>query len=134
MGDGQPCLDLFYASHVVKSQGTTVRRAYIVAGGWQTHRESLYVAASRSREGTRIFVDLESLGLDRDALGEMVRRSAESRAKLVALEGRLPRRPAARRATPRRPQPPAGGRPWHIRAHVLTPPPAERGMAALGVG
>jgi len=134
--DGPACLDLYYASHVVKSQGTTVRRAYIVAGGWQTHRESLYVAASRSREGTRLFVDRESLGSDGDALGEMVRRSAESRAKLAALEGRLPRRPAAKprasRAVKQTGQ--DGGRPWHIRAHVLGTTRAERGAAVLGVG
>ncbi len=142
VGDGQACLDLYYASHVVKSQGTTVRRAYIVVGGWQTHRESLYVAASRSREGTRLFLDRESLG-DRDALVEMVRRGAESRAKLAALEGKLPRRPAARRAKPRaqhrrggQQTDRAGGRPWHIRAHVLGAAVGggERGVTALGIG
>ncbi len=134
------CLDLGYASHVVKSQGTTVRRAYIVVGGWQTHRESLYVAASRSRQGTRLFLDRESLGseVDRDALAEMVRRSAESRAKLAALEGKLPRRPAARRPTPRARGTvthggQADGRTWHVREHVLAAGGAERGLTALGV-
>jgi conjugative relaxase-like TrwC/TraI family protein len=143
VGDGQQCLDLHYASHVVKSQGTTVRRAYIVVGGWQTHRESLYVAASRSREGTRLFLDRESLGseVDGDALVEMVRRGAESRAKLAALEGKLPRRPAARSGTPRGrhrsggQQPGrAAGRPWHIRVHVLgTDAPVIR-WEPVGVG
>jgi conjugative relaxase-like TrwC/TraI family protein len=119
------CLDLYYASHVVKSQGTTVRRAYIIAGGWQTHRESLYVAASRSRQGTRLFLDCESLGseVDREALAEMVRRSAQSRAKVAAIERKLPRQPL-----PRRPRPP---RPWHVRAHVLGAR-AERDQAAVG--
>jgi len=71
-------LDLYYAAHVVKSQGATVRRAYVVAGGWQTHRDSSYVAASRSSEGTRLFVDRESRGYDADAdaLAEMARRVA----------------------------------------------------------
>ena len=140
MSEEPVCLDLGYASHVVKSQGTTVRRAYIVVGGWQTHRESLYVAASRSREGTRLFVDRESLGseVDRDALVEMVRRSAESRAKLAALEGKLPRRPATRRPTPRaRGTVTHGGqadaRTWHVREHVLTAGGAERDLTALGI-
>jgi conjugative relaxase-like TrwC/TraI family protein len=141
LSDEPVCLDLGYASHVVKSQGTTVRRAYIVVGGWQTHRESLYVAASRSREGTRLFVDRESLGseVDRDALAEMVRRSAESRAKLAALEGKLPRRPATRRPTPRARgtvthSGQADARTWHVRAHVLTAGGAERDLTAPGVG
>ena len=89
-GDEPSGLDLYYAAHVVKSQGTTVRRSYVVAGGWQTSRETLYVACSRAREGTRLFVDRESLGseVEREALAEMVRRSAESRAKLAAIEGK----------------------------------------------
>jgi conjugative relaxase-like TrwC/TraI family protein len=135
--EGEACLDLYYASHVVKSQGTTVRRAYIVAGGWQTHRESLYVAMSRSREGTRLFVDRESLGgeVDSETLSEMVRRSAESRAKLAAIEGRLPRQPTKRRGVhASRHTKSTGVRTWHTRAHVLTPTRTERNLTALGVG
>ena len=105
-----------------------------VAGGWQTSRETLYVACSRAREGTRLFVDRESLGseVDRDALAEMVRRSADSRAKLAAIEGKLPRQPTSR---PRRAwtQPLPGGRPWHVREHVLGARTASA-EAALGVG
>ncbi len=137
VGEESACLDLHYASHVVKSQGTTVRRAYIVAGGWQTHRESLYAACSRSREGTRLFVDRESLGseVEKEALAEMTRRSAQSRAKLAAIERKLPRRPATRRwARPTLKHPgQAAGRPWHVRAHVLAR--ADRGESVgLGVG
>src|SRR5205823_210637 len=120
VGDDAIGIDLHYASHVVKSQGTTVRRSYVVAGGWQTSRETLYVACSRAREGTRLFVDRESLGseVDRDALAEMVRRSADSRAKLAAIEGKLPRQPTPR---PRRAwtKPQADSHRRHVREHVL---------------
>ncbi len=85
---GEP---LFYAAHVYKSQGATVRRAYVVAGGWQTHRESLYVAVSRSRDATRLFVDRATLGtIDASALAELAARAAESRAKVAAASLRKP--------------------------------------------
>jgi ATP-dependent exoDNAse (exonuclease V) alpha subunit len=93
LGHGSSCpLDLFYAAHVYKSQGATVRRAYVVAGGWQTNRESLYVAASRSRQGTRIFVDRATLdrSVDADVLAELARRGAQSRAKVAATALRSP--------------------------------------------
>jgi hypothetical protein len=83
-------LDLYDAARVVKSQGATVRRAYVSAGSWQTHRDSLYVAASRSSEGTRLFVYRESRGYDADALAEIVRRVVQSRAKVGAVSRKLP--------------------------------------------
>ena len=135
VGEAAIGLDLYYASHVVKSQGTTVRRSYVVAGGWQTSRETLYVACSRARQGTRIFVDLESLGseVEREALAELVRRGAESRAKRAAATGQLPRRPAPR---PRRPamQTRAPKRPWHVREHVLNRRAAPTEAAVSGIG
>ncbi len=86
-------LDLNYAAHVSTAQGTTVPTAYVVAGGWQTNRESLYVQVSRSQRGSRLFVDRESLAGDGDAgaLDELVRRAAQSRAKVAAASGELPR-------------------------------------------
>ncbi len=83
-------IDLFYAVHVYKSQGATVRRAYVVAGGWQTHRESLYVAVSRSREATRLFIDRATLGEGADALAELAARATKSRAKVAAVSLRKP--------------------------------------------
>src|SRR5204863_2231816 len=86
----------------------TVRRSYVLAGGWQTDREGLYVAVSRSREGTRLFVDRESLGHDADvdALAELVRRGGQSRAKTAAVRKLLPRPHWARmrQVRQRRPQ------------------------------
>ena len=81
-----PLLDLNYAAHVYKAQGTTVDRAYVIAGGWQTHKESLYVACSRSRLGSHLFADRESLDSDTDAaaLAVMAARGAESRGKVAA--------------------------------------------------
>ena len=85
-------IDLFYAAHVYKSQGATVRRAYVVAGGWQTHRESLYVAVSRSREATRLFIDRATLGdgVDANVLAALAVRASQSRAKVAAASLRQP--------------------------------------------
>ena len=79
-------LELHYATHVYKAQGTTVDRTYVITGGWQTSKESLYVACSRSREGTRLYLDHESLrhDVDADAIAEAARRGAASRAKVAA--------------------------------------------------
>jgi conjugative relaxase-like TrwC/TraI family protein len=79
-------LTLGYATHVYKAQGATVDRVYVIAGGWQTHRESLYVAMTRSRLGARLFVDRETLGqaTDADALVTLTRRGRMSRAKTAA--------------------------------------------------
>lgn len=86
-------LDLNYAAHVSTAQGTTVPTAYVVAGGWQTNRESLYVQVSRSQRGSRLFVDRESLAGEGDAgaLDELARRAAQSRAQVAAASGELPR-------------------------------------------
>ena len=79
-------LELSYATHVYKAQGTTVDRTYVITGGWQTSKESLYVACSRSRDGTRLYLDKESLRHDIDevAIAEAAARGAASRAKVAA--------------------------------------------------
>jgi hypothetical protein len=79
-------LDLGYAAHIYKAQGATVDRAYVVGGGWQTDRENLYTSCSRSRLGTRLYLDRETLGADTDgdALAVMAKRGSRSRAKTAA--------------------------------------------------
>lgn len=91
--DAYAGLDLNYAAHVSTAQGTTVPKAYVVAGGWQTNRESLYVQLSRSQQGSHLFVDRQSLADDADAgaLEELAHRAAQSRAKIAAATGELPR-------------------------------------------
>jgi hypothetical protein len=72
--------------HVYKAQGATVDRSYVITGGWQTSKESLYVACSRSRTGTRLYLDRESLrhDIDADAIAEAAARGRTSRAKVAA--------------------------------------------------
>jgi conjugative relaxase-like TrwC/TraI family protein len=79
-------IDLHYATHIYKGQGATVDRTYVITGGWQVDREKLYVACSRSRHGTFVYVDRESLGRITDvaALATMAQRGAQSRAKVAA--------------------------------------------------
>ena len=55
-------LNLGYAVHVYKAQGITAEASGILTGGWQTDRESAYVALSRAREQTRVYVSREDLG------------------------------------------------------------------------
>lgn len=79
-------LDLSYARHVYKAQGITAESAEVLVGGWQTDRESAYVALSRARERTQIYVSREDLGeagMDMgaiDRLGERIRRSGAQEA------------------------------------------------------
>jgi hypothetical protein len=53
---------LAYAQHVYKAQGATVDRAFVLTGGWQADRERAYVALSRARERSDIYVSREDLG------------------------------------------------------------------------
>jgi len=91
---------LGYAQHVYKAQGTTVDRALVLTGGWQTDRESAYVAVSRARERTDIFVSREDLGeqgLDPGAITRLGERMAESHAQQPSItrDEQVPASPAA---------------------------------------
>jgi ATP-dependent exoDNAse (exonuclease V) alpha subunit len=55
---------LAYAQHVYKAQGLTTDRALVLTGGWQSDRERAYVALSRARERTDLYVSREDLGED----------------------------------------------------------------------
>ena len=87
--DQVSALRLGYAQHVYSAQGRTVERAYVVTGGWQTDRERSYVAVSRARDVTRVFVDSSSLDVapgDRAAaLSELARRVGQSRPAVAAV-------------------------------------------------
>ena len=55
-------LSLSYAVHVHKGQGITAETSGVPMGGWQTDKENAYVALSRAREQTQIYVSREDLG------------------------------------------------------------------------
>lgn len=82
-------LSLGYAVHVYKAQGLTTERASILTGGWQTDRENAYVALSRAREQTDIYLSREDLGqdgLDPEAiehLADLMQRSHAQRASIT---------------------------------------------------
>jgi conjugative relaxase-like TrwC/TraI family protein len=109
-------LSLSYAAHVHKAQGITAETSGILIGGWQTDKEHAYVAVSRAREQTQIYVareDLGEQGFDTGAterLAEKLKRSRAPQAsitKQVAEQGvqttDRPREPerATERARPR---------------------------------
>ncbi len=81
-------LSLSYAVHVYKAQGITAESSGVLVGGWQTDREHAYVALSRAREQTHVYVSREDLGeagMDAGAierLGEKMRRSGAQEASV----------------------------------------------------
>jgi hypothetical protein len=81
-------LRLAYAQHVYKAQGVTADRGLVLTGGWQTDRESSYVALSRAREQTDIYAAREDLGhqgIDSDAIERLAERMDESRAQQASV-------------------------------------------------
>jgi conjugative relaxase-like TrwC/TraI family protein len=75
---------LAYAQHVYKAQGATVDRSLVLIGGWQTDRERTYVALTRAREQTDIYVaqdDLATDGVDHDLIKRLSERMSHSRAQ-----------------------------------------------------
>jgi hypothetical protein len=50
---------LGYAVHVYKAQGITAEASGILTCGWQTDGEHAYVALSRAREQTQVYVSRE---------------------------------------------------------------------------
>jgi conjugative relaxase-like TrwC/TraI family protein len=77
-------LRLAYAQHVYKAQGRTVDEAFVLMGGWQTDRERAYVALTRARDRTDIYVareDLGELGIDAGAIERLADSIASSNAQ-----------------------------------------------------
>lgn len=83
VGEDANALRLGYASHVYRAQGSTVDRAIVVTGGWETSRESAYVEASRAREGVDWHVARDELDGDHDAerVEQLAQRMRASRAQ-----------------------------------------------------
>ncbi len=77
-------ISLAYAVHVHKSQGLTAETSGILTGGWQTDKEHTYVAISRAREQTQIYVSREDLGeqgMDTGAIERLAQRTQRTRAQ-----------------------------------------------------
>ncbi|HYM45565.1 MAG TPA: hypothetical protein VES65_05315 [Solirubrobacteraceae bacterium] len=77
-------ISLGYAVHVNKGQGLTAETSGVLTGGWQTDREHAYVAVSRAREQTQVYVSREDLGeqgMDVGALERLAERIERSRAQ-----------------------------------------------------
>lgn len=81
-------LSLAYCVHVHKSQGLTAGTAGVLIGGWQTDREHAYVALSRARESTDIYVSREDLGeqgMDVGAIERLADRMRQSHAQEASI-------------------------------------------------
>jgi len=76
-------IQLGYAVTTHKGQGTTVERAYLLAGGKMQDRHLSYVQASRARESTFIYTDRPEAG---DKLDELAKQMSREREKTLASE------------------------------------------------
>jgi hypothetical protein len=79
---------LAYAQHVYKAQGLTTDRAMALMGGWQSDRERAYVALSRARERTDVYVardDLGHEGVDADLVNRLADRVAVTHAQQASV-------------------------------------------------
>ena len=81
-------ISLAYAVHIRKGQGLTTETSGILAGGWQTDKEHMYVSLSRARERTDIYISREDLGeqgMDTGAIERLGERMARSRAQEASI-------------------------------------------------
>ncbi len=82
-------LRLAYVQHVYKAQGLTVDRAFVLTGGWQTDQERAYVALTRARDQTDIYVsrdDLGEEGMDAGAIERLAERIEVSNEQEASIE------------------------------------------------
>jgi conjugative relaxase-like TrwC/TraI family protein len=86
---------LGYAQHVYKAQGLTADRALVLTGGWQSDRERAYVALSRARERTDVYVSREDLGED-GSDADLIERFAERVSVSHAQQASVTRDPVGR--------------------------------------
>jgi conjugative relaxase-like TrwC/TraI family protein len=88
-------LSLGYAVHVHKAQGITAETSGILIGGWQTDKEHAYVAVSRAREETQIYVSREDLGeqgFDTGAMERLAEKMKRSRTQEATITRNLAER------------------------------------------
>jgi conjugative relaxase-like TrwC/TraI family protein len=93
-------LSLAYAVHVYKGIGLTTERASVLTGGWQTDRESAYVALSRARDQTDIYLSREDLGhdgLDPETIDRLAQLMQQSHAQNASIT-REPAQPTTDRS------------------------------------
>ena len=96
---------LSYAVHLHKGQGITAYKSGILIGGWQTDREHAYVAVSRAREETQMYVsrdDLGEMGMDTGAMERLADRMQSSRAQEASITRELAERQPQRQQTAQR--------------------------------
>lgn len=83
-GQDVESLRLAYAQHVYRQQGSTVDRAVVLTGGWQTSKETAYVEATRARKGTDWYIARDQLGIegqDPERITRLAERMTQSRAR-----------------------------------------------------
>jgi conjugative relaxase-like TrwC/TraI family protein len=95
-------LSLSYAAHVHKGQGITAETSGILIGGWQTDKEHAYVAVSRAREQTQIYVSREDLGeqgFDTGAMERLAEKMKRTRAPEASITKKVVERDTGQQRT-----------------------------------
>jgi conjugative relaxase-like TrwC/TraI family protein len=85
-------ISLAYAVHIRKGQGMTAETSGLLAGGWQTDKEHIYVSLSRAREQTDVYITREDLGekgMDVGAIERFGERMKRSRAQEASITKEL---------------------------------------------
>ncbi|MGA9284088.1 MAG: MobF family relaxase [Solirubrobacteraceae bacterium] len=90
-------LRLGYAQHIYKAQGLTANNGLALIGGWQTDRERAYVALTRAKEQTNIYVSKDNLGTQ-GINPEAIERLAEKIEQSKAQEASITREPMTDRS------------------------------------
>ena len=81
-------IKLGYAQHVYKAQGLTANNALTLIGGWHTDKERAYVALTRAREQTNIYVskqDLGTQGMNPEAIERLAEKIEQSKAQEASI-------------------------------------------------
>ena len=122
-------LSLAYAVHAYKSLGLTTEHASILTGGWQTDRESAYVALTRARETTEIHVSREDLGeqgLDPGAIERLAERMQHSHAQEATITKKVAERDEHTMHRDRSAAPANERAPSNTREPLVQPHPTSR--------
>jgi conjugative relaxase-like TrwC/TraI family protein len=126
-------ISLAYAVHIRKGQGLTAETSGILAGGWQTDKEHMYVSLSRARERTDVYVSREDLGeqgMDTGAIERLGERMARSRAQEATITKDVAEPTAEPERTPQLER--TAEQPTHIEPDTLaTPEPTAEQPAQI---
>lgn len=85
--DAKTPICLGYATTTAKSQGSTVKRSYVLLAGGHQDLHSAYVQVSRATDSTDLVIDTETAG---EELGDLIRQLRTTHTKGLAIDNLMP--------------------------------------------